>query len=846
MSRRCPAPTPIFIGCEAKIRQVESCIVGGNQERRLCVVHGLGGTGKTQLVRKVIERMHETWKEVIYIDASTQESIENTLGAAVPTKGAGDTYKNALQWLESYHEPWLIVFDGADDSSFALQDYIPNVNYGSIVITTRLLDRAVLAQGPHSVCKVSGMDPDNALALLLKSSRRSDQTLSPKEMENARALLKELGYLGLAIVQAGTFIGQSLNMSITEYRSYFLSHRQEGLETYNEFPSTADDYGHTVYTTWLMSYAQLQPQAQELLWLIAFLPQTLSINLFRRAASGVRSYEPNFPVTPLENSAQEKVQKFLSTFLDAKECWDELAFADVINEITSHSLLEYDQINQSYSIHVLVQDWARTIIPFALDLASTCAKALLSASIPLGCSSEAINWRIQLGPHVDFLLSNYPGALEINHAYAFATVYQDVEQWDKLVQLQEPTREAAVRTFGEGHPKTLKFTSELAETYNKLAESHFKKGQYHDAENMAGQALNGRKQVLGEDHSDTLASMATLAVIYLKQGKLNEESSLNLQVFDTRKRVLGETHPDTLKSANNLAASYFRRGRLDEAEALVIHVRECRQQMLGKDHPDTLTSMANLAAIYSEQGKLNKAEALNVQVLNTRKKMIGEDHPDILTSMVNLAATYFGQDRYLEAETLLIRALDRRKQMLGEEHPDTLTIMAILAVVYLKQGKLNEAELLNVQVLATRKRILGVDHPDTLASMINLAASYSSQGRRSDAKALEISISDSRKRIFGKGPQQMSKSGQPQGMSGQVTGGGRLSETQQPSKFGMSPSDSKKGHTGNGGYNQFSQNTSQRMDNPQSTSQKSRLRQGINILCIGELLPVREDLHSYD
>ena len=65
--------------------------------------------------------------------------------------------------------------------------------------------------------------------------------------------------------------------------------------------------------------------------------------------------------------------------------------------------------------------------------------------------------------------------------------------------------------------------------------------------------------------------------------------------------ALGEEHPDTLASMAGLAATYTEQGQWKEAEALQVVVMEKRMHAWGEEHPDTLTSMGNLAAIYSFQ-----------------------------------------------------------------------------------------------------------------------------------------------------------------------------------------------------------------------------------------------------
>ncbi|KAF2842563.1 hypothetical protein M501DRAFT_1022519 [Patellaria atrata CBS 101060] len=52
------------------------------------------------------------------------------------------------------------------------------------------------------------------------------------------------------------------------------------------------------------------------------------------------------------------------------------------------------------------------------------------------------------------------------------------------------------------------------------------------------QAMAMRKRVLGEEHPDTLTSMANLASTYRNQGRWKEAEKLDVEVMETRKRVL--------------------------------------------------------------------------------------------------------------------------------------------------------------------------------------------------------------------------------------------------------------------------------------------------------------------
>jgi hypothetical protein len=58
-------------------------------------------------------------------------------------------------------------------------------------------------------------------------------------------------------------------------------------------------------------------------------------------------------------------------------------------------------------------------------------------------------------------------------------------------------------------------------------------------------------------------------------------------VIEISKTKLGEDHPETLTSMANLASTYRDQGRWEEAEKLEVQVMETRNTKLGEDHPDT-------------------------------------------------------------------------------------------------------------------------------------------------------------------------------------------------------------------------------------------------------------------
>ncbi|KAG9082952.1 hypothetical protein FRC06_004761, partial [Ceratobasidium sp. 370] len=232
----CPTPTPLFTGREDKVEQVVACISEGDTQRCIFVLHGLGGAGKTQIALKAIERTRDIWTDIVYVDATSRDTTMKTLGDFAKLKQIGDTHEAVVQWLGCRQERWVMVFDNADDMTLRIRDFFPAGNHGSIIVTTRLPELALHAQESG----VSGMDPQGAMDLLLKTAR-VEGGLSGTEHEAAARLLQDFGYLALAIVHAGAYMWH-LKCTASQYRVLFNKSREYTLTRSSKIMANVDDY----------------------------------------------------------------------------------------------------------------------------------------------------------------------------------------------------------------------------------------------------------------------------------------------------------------------------------------------------------------------------------------------------------------------------------------------------------------------------------------------------------------------------------------------------------------------------------------------------------------------------
>ncbi len=317
-----------------------------------------------------------------------------------------------------------------------------------------------------------------------------------------------------------------------------------------------------------------------------------------------------------------------------------------------------------------------------------------------------------------------------------ASLQQTVADTYRAIGLYEPAtplQEAALGTrrdeLGNDHPDTLESIAHMG----LLLKSQ---GKLTEAEPYYHEALEGSRRVLGDDHCGTLISIGNMGELLRSQGKLTEAEPYYREALEGFRRVLGDDHPETLKSINNMGVLLESQGKLDEAEPYRREALEGARRVLGDDHPQTLTSINNLGVLLREQGKFAEAEPYYREALEGLRRVLGDDHRNTLTSMNNMGVLLQSQGKLAEAEPYFREALESRRRLLGDEHHNTLGSLNNMGGLLRAQGKLAEAEPYYREALEGARRVLGDNHRGTMICKSNLALLLVDLGNAVEAEQL--------------------------------------------------------------------------------------------------------------
>ena len=272
---------------------------------RSIALWGIGGSGKSQLALRFIEKYRNCYDTIIWIDAQTPEAATRSYSEAFgklkldypqhiidesrndvdlsDQQGISTTNNwiihTVKEWLENTRCNWLVVIDNADNLRW-IQDIMPKGRIGSLIITSR--DRMVYRVVDHIIL-VDKMRKTEALELLSRSANNPSNSIQQhgadfvqqKSQEHQASLIVDhLGYLALAIDLAGAYISQ--NDLVQENLSLYLEFLDQNSAALlgNEALQDAGHYHHTVATVWETSFAAINrtsPASALLLTFLAYL-----------------------------------------------------------------------------------------------------------------------------------------------------------------------------------------------------------------------------------------------------------------------------------------------------------------------------------------------------------------------------------------------------------------------------------------------------------------------------------------------------------------------------------------------------------------------------------------------
>lgn len=158
-----------FVARDAEMKRLRHELLPASTHevrRKVFVLHGLGGIGKTQLSVEFARKYHTSYSAVFWIDGSTKDKLRRSiadLASRLPQDQVSERSRSYSQkegsnvdevlneifrWLcQPSNNRWLLIFDNVDREfsassgdleAFDVKTYFPEADHGSILVTSRL------------------------------------------------------------------------------------------------------------------------------------------------------------------------------------------------------------------------------------------------------------------------------------------------------------------------------------------------------------------------------------------------------------------------------------------------------------------------------------------------------------------------------------------------------------------------------------------------------------------------------------------------------------------------------------------------------------------------------------
>lgn len=709
-----------FIGRDKELKQLKQLLF---QHKKVVVVNGMGGIGKTTLVEAYTAKHYKDYAHIACIVLNPEEDkpISNLIQAEGLLANLGLILQNTTpkqlftaimaKFKSILNKPCLLVLDGAAAQVNEWHQYLPNWH---ILITSRI------NLSNYEILTLDFLSLKEAIKLFRSLCTRvifSDQFLTD--------LIQELEYHTLTIdILARTAHAQRLTtQQVQDALQIDLSTTVKNAHSKDKIGKITTYLCNVFATSYLGKVEKMVLQhfvalprdfhsytiLQDLLGHIELGEETLSEILDRLSDLGWLlyseeqyaggAYRMHRIVAEVVKREVKISQKLLSPYITT------IITLITIDDTKDNPVDKFQWIPFSKAIlECLKGKYNEEIATLQNNLATTVrivgdfeqAKTLLEATTSL--------YEKEFGPKHPTTATSYSN---------LASVLYDLGQSKQAKLLYEKAIIADEYNFGKDHPYTLNSYFNLASVLHDL-------GQLQQAKELLETVTANSEKIFGKKHSKTAKSYSKLGLVLHDLGNPEEAIALLKKALLSNESTFGHYHPTTAGTYHNLAFVLHDLGQIQQAKSLLKKATTAMESNFGRNHPSTAACYSNLATILLDLGQFEQAQKLLEKAIKINKIYFGKYHPSIAIGYSNIAIIFRNLQQPQQAQVLLEKALKIFENSYGREHPSTAINLSNLASVFKELGQLEKARNILEKALGILEKKLGGNHPATIKVKSNL------------------------------------------------------------------------------------------------------------------------------
>ncbi len=647
-------PNPCFVGREKELNAIHEELHRNPRsvltQGRVRAIAAMGGVGKTTLARHYAEKFWRCYQQMFWVDCRhAMESefayIHDLMFQAASNVGLTPPEKatKALQELSGSCKR-LLILDNAEDEK-TVQDWIPKSGNCHTLLTSRFAGWSAAVKSMHLYL----LEPSPALQML---ERRIGRPIQAAQKGAAELLLQKLGYLPLAIEQAGAFMEQQGDsFGCADYLRLFDAATEELLST-NSMCST--EYPDPVITTWKSTTAKLTPGARVILQLMSFMSAApLPVKLLVDSAGQimVRATELAGNISPDSSNEEMWIRRELSC-------------------LKGYSMIETD--GSHIFVHPLVQVVERLNMPAetahtTLSLAISCFAT--HAPIDMHRYEMLKRWRYLL-PHAEELRRQArlraDIALHPRILMGLGFVFYDQH---RIREAFRTTHAALILLKEQAKTDDLDYFHCLQKAGNMLD----KIGKRAAAEQLLRKAVAGFREVEGNENHSTLSALSDLANLLANCKHTDEARRYYTECLAIHDRFLSAMNDKTIDMD------------IQRGSATAEH-NPTWIALQGR-----MTALIGLGSIACDLGEYAEGERLLRKAVKDAERLLGTENPETAVAYGWLSTTLFKQACYAEAVELRNKAFKAHESVFGADHQTTISVLLMLAIYVFVSGNIRGA-----------------------------------------------------------------------------------------------------------------------------------------------------------
>lgn len=674
----------------------------------IVVLAGLGGIGKTQLALQYITNNKQPYTLCGWFSAENIDHLYQNYIDFAKFLGYKDEHPNIKKvaayvkdWLEN-NPGWLLVYDNVSNYE-KIAPFLPQKG-GNVILTTRQQHWP----DKFTVLPVKVMTEEEATGLMGVLVKNGIE-----EKSKAKQLLRSIGYLPLAIVQAGTYIHQN-KIKVSEYLDIYKKYEQELL---SEAACVERKKNSSVATTWNISFDAIIGESE------SKLETSLTQDILLAFAY----------------LAPEKITREMLVFLlktkQLSLSSPEIVLNKILRRLWRYSIISYDK-DGFISIHRLVQCVLRHQCN-TLDASNRVGNIqalytyILKSINAVFCKErstlEKEKVRKFLLPHLQSLVKHYDDQVwdsiplrlalsnilknigEVFHYYMGAP-YRAKPYYKRALFIKK-------KYYGANHIEVARILTQFGDAYGALGDPNKQK-------DFLEKALKITEEKYGKDHKELILVLESLGASHWALGNAKKSREILEKVLRLGEKFYGK---ESVRIAKILYYLGNVQGDLGDARNQVKTLERAltiNEQQYGKEHIRISFVLENLGIAYRHLGKLQKSRKLLTKALAIQERYYGKRHVEVGETLANLSNTYLALKRPLKAKKLLKRSLEILENYYGKNHMYFARTLSYLGDVYICLEEYKKAAMILKKTLHIKNKYYGENHFSTAQTKASLGEAY--------------------------------------------------------------------------------------------------------------------------